>query len=78
MAPTTTIKFQDCSFQLNLKKVENLSAPKIVHMVLKFEDMPNVFPKYNNSAITNAISGPDTYQGQGFNIKFIPDCLMQM
>ena len=45
MAPMTTTKFQRCAFQSNLKKSEYLPAPPILQSVLRFDDMPNDFPK---------------------------------
>jgi hypothetical protein len=50
---------------LNLKNGANLSAPHIVHSVLKLFEKPNDLPKYKSSHITKAMSAPLTYHGQG-------------
>tara|TARA_R100001369_G_scaffold85676_2_gene119511 strand:+ start:253 stop:471 length:219 start_codon:yes stop_codon:yes gene_type:complete len=40
-------------------------------MVLRLEDIPNCFPIKISKNIIKAISGPDTYQGQGSKIHSI-------
>ena len=45
IAPKTTIKFHFLSVQSDLKKSINLPAPAMEHIVARFEDIANVFPK---------------------------------
>ena len=68
IAPRTTIRFQRCDFQSNLKKSEVLSAPQIVQSVRKLDYMPNFFSTIISKNITKAIRKPEIYQGQGLRI----------
>ena len=41
------------------------SAPHAVHIVLRLEETPNVFPPIIKANMTIEINGPEIYQGHG-------------
>ena len=71
MAPTLKMRFHRWAFQSNLKKSQALFPPIAAQRVLRFPDIPKLRPEKIKKNITEAISGPETYQGQGLSMASI-------
>ena len=71
MVPSTTKRFQRCSFQLKRKNSLYFPAPQMAQKVLRFEDIPKFLPTSNSISMISAIAAPETYQGQGSIIQSI-------
>ena len=71
MATTLKMRFQRWAFQSNLKNSQALLPPTAAHRVLRLPDIPKLRPEKIKKNITEAMSGPETYQGQGLRIASI-------